>query len=143
MSGEFTNVLAVAACGPVVAVAEAVTIPLLRRAATIDMPGHPPSPTVPTPRGGRIPVAPGVPFPSGGAAAARRVAFWPWTRGAARGAMAFGGGYAAVPGRASMAGWGALRELPPEAALGPLVLYFAGRAWTLQRRLRAGGRWLE
>src|SRR5580704_1281885 len=60
MSGEFTNLLAVAACGMVVAAAEAVTIPLLRRAAIIDMPGHRSSHTVPTPRGGGIPVAAGL-----------------------------------------------------------------------------------
>ena len=46
MFGEFTDLFAVAACGAVVAVAEAVTIPLLRRAAIIDRPGHPSSRTV-------------------------------------------------------------------------------------------------
>src|ERR1700726_1584811 len=60
MSGEFTEVLAVAACGAVVAAAESVTIPLLRRAAVIDVPGHRSSHTVPTPRGGGIPVAAGL-----------------------------------------------------------------------------------
>src|SRR5712675_3512267 len=60
MSGEFTSLLAVAACGAVVAGAEAVTIPLLRRAAIIDMPGHRSSHTVPTPRGGGVPVAAGL-----------------------------------------------------------------------------------
>ncbi len=58
--GEFTTVLAVAACGVFVAAAEAVTIPLLRRAAVIDVPGHRSSHTVPTPRGGGIPVAAGL-----------------------------------------------------------------------------------
>jgi len=57
MSGEFTDLFAVAACGAVVAVAEAVTIPLLRRAAIIDVPGHRSSHTVPTPGGGGIPIA--------------------------------------------------------------------------------------
>jgi hypothetical protein len=37
MSGEFTDLFAVAACGAMVAVAEAVTIPLLRRAAIISL----------------------------------------------------------------------------------------------------------
>src|SRR5580692_7791316 len=60
MSGEFTSLLAVAACGTVVAAAEAVTIPLLRRAAIIDVPGHRSSHAVPTPRGGGIPVAAGL-----------------------------------------------------------------------------------
>ena len=60
MSGEFTDLFAVAACGAVVAVAEAVTIPLLRRAAIIDAPGHRSSHTVPTPCGGGIPIAAGL-----------------------------------------------------------------------------------
>jgi UDP-GlcNAc:undecaprenyl-phosphate/decaprenyl-phosphate GlcNAc-1-phosphate transferase len=60
MSGEFTNLFAVLACGAVVAVAEAVTIPLLRRAAVIDVPGPRSSHTVPTPRGGGIPLAAGL-----------------------------------------------------------------------------------
>ena len=37
MFGEFTDLFAVAACGAVVAVAEAVTIPLLRRVAITDL----------------------------------------------------------------------------------------------------------
>jgi hypothetical protein len=37
MSGEFTDLFAVVACCAVVAVAEAATIPLLRRAAIIDL----------------------------------------------------------------------------------------------------------
>jgi UDP-GlcNAc:undecaprenyl-phosphate GlcNAc-1-phosphate transferase len=60
MSGEFTDLLAVVACGAVVTGAEAVTIPLLRRAAIIDVPGHRSSHTVPTPRGGGIPIAAGL-----------------------------------------------------------------------------------
>ena len=55
MSGEITDLFAVAACGAVVAVAE-VTIPRLRRAAIIDVPGHRSSHTVPTPGGGGIPM---------------------------------------------------------------------------------------
>jgi hypothetical protein len=47
MSGEFTDLFAVTACGAAVAVAEAVTIPLLGRAAIIDVPGHRSSHTVP------------------------------------------------------------------------------------------------
>src|SRR5260370_29592597 len=60
MSGEFTNLVAVAACGAVVAAAEAVTVPLLRRAAIIDVPCQRSSHTIPTPRGGGIPVAAGL-----------------------------------------------------------------------------------
>src|ERR1700684_3671343 len=60
MWGEFTDLFAVLACGAVVAAAEAVAIPLLRRAAVIDVPGHRSSHTVPTPRGGGLPVAAGL-----------------------------------------------------------------------------------
>jgi UDP-GlcNAc:undecaprenyl-phosphate/decaprenyl-phosphate GlcNAc-1-phosphate transferase len=60
VSGGFTDLFAVAACGAVVAAAEAVTIPLLRRAAIIDVPGHRSSHTIPTPRGGGIPIAAGL-----------------------------------------------------------------------------------
>jgi len=61
MSGEFTDLFAVAACGAVVAVAEAVTIPLLRRAAIIDVPGsHRSSRAVPAPGGRGIPIAAGL-----------------------------------------------------------------------------------
>ena len=60
MSGDFTTVLAAVTCGAVVAVAEPVTIPLLRRAAVIDVPDHRSSHAVPTPRGGGAPVAAGL-----------------------------------------------------------------------------------
>jgi UDP-GlcNAc:undecaprenyl-phosphate/decaprenyl-phosphate GlcNAc-1-phosphate transferase len=60
VSGDFTTVLAAVTCGTVVAVAEPVAIPLLRRAAAIDMPGHRSSHVVPTPRGGGAPVAAGL-----------------------------------------------------------------------------------
>src|ERR1700728_5203383 len=60
VSGELSDVFAGTACGTVVTAAEALTIPLLRRAAIIDMPGHRSSHTVPTPRGGGIPVAAGL-----------------------------------------------------------------------------------
>ena len=51
---------AAVAGGTVVTVAEPVTIPLLRRAAVIDVPGRRSSHTVPTPRGGGAPVAAGL-----------------------------------------------------------------------------------
>jgi len=75
MSGEFTDLLAVAACGAVVAGAEAVTIPLLRRAAIIDVPGHRSSHTVPTPRGGGIPIAAGLLVAAGMIGGANAVVF--------------------------------------------------------------------
>jgi UDP-GlcNAc:undecaprenyl-phosphate GlcNAc-1-phosphate transferase len=60
VSGEFSDLFAVGACGALVVVAEAVTIPLLRRAAIIDVPGHRSSHTIPTPRGGGLPIAAGL-----------------------------------------------------------------------------------
>jgi hypothetical protein len=60
MSGEFSDLFAVAACGAVIAVAEAVTIPLLRRAAIIDVPGRRSSHTVSTPGDRGIPIAAGL-----------------------------------------------------------------------------------
>jgi UDP-N-acetylmuramyl pentapeptide phosphotransferase/UDP-N-acetylglucosamine-1-phosphate transferase len=60
MSGGFTDLFAVVACGVVVTGAEAVTIPLLRRAAIMDVPGYRSSHTVPTPRGGGIPIVAGL-----------------------------------------------------------------------------------
>ena len=258
MSGEFTSVLAVAACGAVVAAAEAVTIPLLRRAAIIDVPGRRSSHTVPTPRGGGIPIAAGllvaagliggaiaVVFacavaafgllgfaedlrglkaarrlilqaaggvlvamvlvsglagpaarlvllaalcaawitafvnafnfmdgvngisgahaliagviyaflgwwqhngflvPAGAAVAAGALAFLPWNAGQARVFLGDAGSYALGAALAVLAAYALVRGIPAEAVLGPLVLYLADTAWTLQRRIRAGERWLE
>jgi UDP-GlcNAc:undecaprenyl-phosphate/decaprenyl-phosphate GlcNAc-1-phosphate transferase len=55
-----TSALAAVSAGGVVIVTEPVAITLLRRAATIDMPGERSSHTVPTPRGGGAPVAAGL-----------------------------------------------------------------------------------
>jgi UDP-GlcNAc:undecaprenyl-phosphate/decaprenyl-phosphate GlcNAc-1-phosphate transferase len=258
MPGEFTNLLAVAACGAVVAAAEAVTIPLLRRAAIIDMPGHRSSHTVPTPRGGGIPIAVGLLvaagliggtiavvfacavaafgllgfaedlrglsagrrlifqaaggvlvamvlvsglagssarlvllaalcaawitafvnafnfmdgvngisgahaliagvvyallgwwqhdgflLPAGAAVAASALAFLPWNAGQARVFLGDAGSYALGAALAVLAAYALVRGVPPEAVLGPLVLYLSDTAWTLQRRIRAGERWLE
>jgi UDP-N-acetylmuramyl pentapeptide phosphotransferase/UDP-N-acetylglucosamine-1-phosphate transferase len=258
MSGEFANVLAVAACGTVVAAAEAVTIPLLRRAAIFDVPGHRSSHTVPTPRGGGVPVAAGLLVaaaligganaavfafavaafgllgfaedlrgltvgrrlilqaaggvmvavvlvrglaepepvlvllvalcaawiagfvnvfnfmdgvngisgahafiagvvyaclgwwghdgflvPAGAAVAASALAFLPWNSGRARVFLGDTGSYALGAALATLAAYAVLRGIPAEAALGPLVLYIADIAWTLQRRIRAGERWRQ
>ena len=258
MSGEFTNVLAVAACGAVVAAAEAVTVPLLRRAAIIDVPGHRSSHTIPTPRGGGIPVAAGLlvaaaligganaavfgfavaafgllgfaedlrglppgrrliwqavggamvaivlvsglaeptvkvlllavlgmawitgfvnafnfmdgvngisgahaliagvvyadlgwwrhdgfMVPVGAAVAVSALAFLPWNAGRARVFLGDAGSYALGAALATLAAYAVLAGIPVEAALGPLALYLADTAWTLQRRIRAGERWLE
>jgi UDP-GlcNAc:undecaprenyl-phosphate GlcNAc-1-phosphate transferase len=258
VSGELTDLLAVTACGAVVTVAEAVTIPLLRRAAIIDVPGQRSSHTIPTPRGGGIPIAagllvaagliggatamvfafavvlfgllglaedlhglpvryrlimqlvgggmvavvlahgrtePGVVHvlvvvlcavwitgfvnafnfmdgvngisgahaliagvvyaclgewrhigflvPAGAAVAVGALAFLPWNAGHARVFLGDVGSYALGAALAVLAAYAVLRGIPAEAALGPLTLYVADTAWTLQRRIRVGERWLE
>jgi UDP-GlcNAc:undecaprenyl-phosphate/decaprenyl-phosphate GlcNAc-1-phosphate transferase len=258
VSGELNGLLAVAACGSVVAAAEAVMIPLLRRVAIIDIPGPRSSHTVPTPRGGGIPVAVGLLvaagvvggaiaalfafavatfgllgftedvrglaagrrlliqvagsaavavalvssrpgpvamllllvtactlwitgfvnafnfmdgvngisgahaliagaayaflgwwqhdgflIPVGAAVAASALAFLPWNAGRARVFLGDAGSYALGAALATMAAYSVLEGIPVEAALGPLMLYIADTAWTLQRRIRAGERWLE
>ena len=52
--------IAVVSCGAIVALAEPVTISLLRRAAALDVPNGRSSHTVPTPRGGGAPIAVGL-----------------------------------------------------------------------------------
>jgi UDP-GlcNAc:undecaprenyl-phosphate GlcNAc-1-phosphate transferase len=258
VSGEFTDLLAVAACGALVAAAEAVTIPLLRRAAIIDVPGHRSSHTVPTPRGGGIPIAAGLLvaagligganavvfasavaafgllgfaedlrgltagwrlimqavggtmaavvlvsslmgpaamlvllvalcaawitgfvnafnfmdgvngiagvhaliagvvyaclgwwqhdgflIPAGAAVAVGALAFLPWNAGQARVFLGDAGSYALGAALAILAAHAVLAGIPVEAALGPLTLFIADTAWTLQRRIRAGEHWLE
>lgn len=258
MSGEFTKLLAVVACGGVVAATEAVAVPLLRRAAIIDVPGYRSSHTVPTPRGGGIPVAAGLlvaagliggadaavfgfavaafgllgwaedlhglpparrliwqaaggamvaivlvsslaestvkvlllaalcmvwitgfvnafnfmdgvngiagahaliagvvyavlgwwqhdgfMVPVGAAVAAGALAFLPWNAGRARVFLGDVGSYTLGAALATLAAYAVLAGIPAEAALGPLALYIADTAWTLQRRIRAGERWLE
>ena len=258
MLGEFTDLFAVSACGAVVAAAEAVTIPLLRRAAIIDVPGHRSSHTVPTPRGGGVPIAAGLLVaagliggviaavfafavaafgllgfaedlrgltaarrlilqaaggvliavvlvsglagptarlvllaalcavwitafvnafnfmdgvngisgahaliagavyallgwwqhdvflvPAGAAVAAGALAFLPWNAGQAKVFLGDAGSYALGAALAVLAAYALVRGVPAEAVLGPLALYLADTAWTLQRRIRAGERWLE
>jgi len=258
MPGEFTDLFAVATCGAVVAGAEAVTIPLLRRAAIVDVPGHRSSHTVPTPRGGGIPIAAGLLvaagmigganavvfafavaafgllgfaedlrgltagrrlimqaggstlvavllvsdlagpatvllvlvalvamwitgfvnafnfmdgvngisgahaliagvvfaglgwwrhdwflLPAGAAVAVSALVFLPWNAGQARVFLGDAGSYALGAALATLAAYAVLHGIPVEAALGPLVLYIADTTWTLQRRIRAGERWLE
>ena len=258
MSGEFTDLFAVLACGAVVAAAEAVTIPLLRRAAVIDVPGHRSSHTVPTPRGGGVPVAAGllvaagliggviaavfafavaafallgfaedlrgltagrrlilqaaggvlvavvlvsglagptarlvllaalcavwiIAFvnafnfmdgvngisgahaliagvvyallgwwqhdaflvPAGAAVAAGALAFLPWNAGRAKVFLGDAGSYTLGAALAFLAAYALISGVPAEAVLGPLALYLADTSWTLQRRIRAGERWLQ
>ena len=258
MSGQDSTLLAVTACGTFVAAAEAVMIPLLRRAAIIDIPGPRSSHIVPTPRGGGIPIAAGLLVaagviggviaalfafavaafgllgftedmrglatgrrlliqavgsaavavvlvssrpgpvavlvllvaactawitgfvnafnfmdgvngisgahaliagvvyaflgwwqhdgflvPVGAAMAASALAFLPWNAGRARVFLGDAGSYALGAALAMLAAYSVLQGIPLEAAVGPLVLYIADTAWTLQRRIRAGERWLE
>jgi UDP-GlcNAc:undecaprenyl-phosphate/decaprenyl-phosphate GlcNAc-1-phosphate transferase len=258
MSGGFTDLFAVVACGVVVTGAEAVTIPLLRRAAIIDVPDHRSSHTVPTPRGGGIPIVAGLLvaagiiggtnaivfafavaafgllgfvedlrglttgrrlilqavggilvavvlvsnlaspawvlvalvvlvaawitgfvnvfnfmdgvngisgahaliagvvfaglgwwrhdgllLPAGAAVAVSALVFLPWNAGRARVFLGDSGSYALGAALAILAAYAVRDGIPVEAALGPLALYIADTAWTLQRRIRAGERWLQ
>src|SRR3984957_10083561 len=257
MSGGFTDLFAVVACGVVVTGAEAVTIPLLRRAAIIDVPGHRSSHAIPTPRGGGIPIVAGLLvaavmiggakaiafafavaafgllgfaedlrgltagwrlilqavggimvavvlvsdlahpvillvvlialvatwitafvnvfnfmdgvngisgahaliagavyaglglwrhdgflLPAGAAVAVSALVFLPWNAGRARVFLGDAGSYALGAALAILAAYALARGDPPAAVLGPLALYLADTAWTLQRRARAGERWL-
>ena len=128
MSGEFTDLFAVAACGAVVAVAEAVTIPLLRRAAIIDVPGHRSSHAVPTPGGGRIPIAAGLLVAAVLVGDANAAVF-------AFAVAAFGLLGFAEDLRGLTRGWRLIVQ-----AVGGTI---ADTTWTLLRRIRAGERWLE
>ena len=258
MSGGFTDLCAVVACGLVVTGAEAVTIPLLRRAAIVDVPGHRSSHTIPTPRGGGIPIVAGLLvaavmiggakaivfafsvaafgllgfaddlrgltagsrlimqavsgtliavllvsnltgpttvlivlvvlvaawitgfvnvfnfmdgvngisgahaliagavyaglgwwrhdgflLPVGAAVAVSALVFLPWNAGRARVFLGDAGSYALGAALATLAAYAVFHGIPAEAVLGPLVLYIADTTWTLQRRIRAGERWLE
>jgi UDP-GlcNAc:undecaprenyl-phosphate GlcNAc-1-phosphate transferase len=258
MSGGFTDLFAVIACGVVVTGAEAVTIPLLRRAAIIDVPGHRSSHAIPTPRGGGIPIVAGLLvaavmiggakaiafafavtafgllgfaedlrgltasrrlilqavggimvavvlvsglahpvivfvvlialvaawitafvnvfnfmdgvngisgahaliagvvyaglgwwrhdgflLPAGAAVAVSALVFLPWNAGRARVFLGDAGSYALGAALAILAAYAVRERIPVEAALGPLALYIADTAWTLQRRIRAGEPWLQ
>ena len=249
---------AVMCCGIVVMAAEPLTIPLLRRLAAMDMPGLRSSHTVPTPRGGGLPIVVGllvavilvrgaeaVPFGAAigffgalgfvddlrGLTAIRRLllqcagsagiaallitplhlpaallpvlifitavwlmgfvnafnfmdgvngisgahaviagvayacfgqwrqdpflvamglavavgalAFLPWNAVRARVFLGDVGSYALGAALAVLAVTAVTHGVPPEAALGPLALYLADTAWTLQRRIRAGERWTQ
>jgi UDP-N-acetylmuramyl pentapeptide phosphotransferase/UDP-N-acetylglucosamine-1-phosphate transferase len=69
--------------------------------------------------------------------------FLPWNAGRARVFLGDVGSYTLGAALAVIAACAVLRGLPPEAAIGPLALYLTDTAWTLQRRIRAGERWLQ
>jgi UDP-GlcNAc:undecaprenyl-phosphate GlcNAc-1-phosphate transferase len=60
VSGDISKLAAAAACGVFVTMALPAVIPLLRRAAVVDVPSDRSSHTVPTPRGGGAPIAVGL-----------------------------------------------------------------------------------
>jgi UDP-GlcNAc:undecaprenyl-phosphate/decaprenyl-phosphate GlcNAc-1-phosphate transferase len=82
-------------------------------------------------------------LPAGAAVAASALAFLPWNVGRARVFLGDAGSYALGAALAVLVAYAVLQGMPVEAALGPLALYVADTAWTLQRRVRAGERWLE
>jgi UDP-GlcNAc:undecaprenyl-phosphate GlcNAc-1-phosphate transferase len=81
--------------------------------------------------------------PAGAAVAVSALVFLPWNAGQARVFLGDAGSYALGAALAMLAAYAVLHGIPVEAALGPLVLYLADTTWTLQRRIRAGERWLE
>jgi UDP-GlcNAc:undecaprenyl-phosphate/decaprenyl-phosphate GlcNAc-1-phosphate transferase len=80
---------------------------------------------------------------AGAAVAAGALAFLPWNAGRARVFLGDVGSYALGAALAVLAAYAVIHGIPVEAALGPLALYLADTAWTLQRRIRAGEAWLE
>jgi UDP-GlcNAc:undecaprenyl-phosphate GlcNAc-1-phosphate transferase len=75
------------------------------------------------------------------ALAVAALAFLPWNAVRARVFLGDVGSYALGAALAVLAVTAVTQGVPPEAALGPLALYVADTAWTLQRRVRAGERW--
>jgi UDP-GlcNAc:undecaprenyl-phosphate/decaprenyl-phosphate GlcNAc-1-phosphate transferase len=80
---------------------------------------------------------------AGAAVAAGAAAFLPWNAVRARVFLGDVGSYGLGAALALLAACAVFRGIPPEAALGPLALYLADTAWTLQRRIRAGEPWLR
>jgi UDP-GlcNAc:undecaprenyl-phosphate/decaprenyl-phosphate GlcNAc-1-phosphate transferase len=77
------------------------------------------------------------------AVAVGALAFLPWNAVRARVFLGDVGSYALGAALGVLAVTAVIHGVPPEAALGPLALYLADTAWTLQRRVRAGERWTE
>jgi UDP-GlcNAc:undecaprenyl-phosphate GlcNAc-1-phosphate transferase len=80
---------------------------------------------------------------AGASVAAVALAFLPWNAVRARVFLGDVGSYALGAALAVLAAYAIAHGVPPEAAIGPLALYLADTAWTLQRRIRAGERWFE
>src|SRR6202012_2791780 len=80
---------------------------------------------------------------SGLALAAGAVAFLPWNAVRARVFLGDVGSYSIGAALAVLAVRLVLLGVPAEAVAGPVALYLADVAWTLQRRIRSGERVLE
>jgi UDP-GlcNAc:undecaprenyl-phosphate GlcNAc-1-phosphate transferase len=79
----------------------------------------------------------------GFATAVGACAFLPWNAVRARVFLGDVGSYALGAALAVLAACAILRGVPAEAAAGPVALYLADTAWTLQRRIRRGERCFE
>lgn len=79
----------------------------------------------------------------GAAVAAGALAFLPWNAVRARVFLGDVGSYGLGAALAVLATCAVIRGIPVEAVLGPLALYIADTAWTLQRRIRSGERWSQ
>ncbi len=77
------------------------------------------------------------------AVAVGALAFLPWNAVRARVFLGDVGSYALGAALGVLAVIAVIHGVPPEAALGPLALYLADTAWTLQRRVRAGEGWSQ
>jgi UDP-GlcNAc:undecaprenyl-phosphate/decaprenyl-phosphate GlcNAc-1-phosphate transferase len=80
---------------------------------------------------------------AGLAVAVSALMFLPWNAGRAWVFLGDVGSYTLGAALAMLAALAVLRGLPLEAVTGPLALYLADTAWTLQRRIRTGERWLQ
>ncbi len=80
---------------------------------------------------------------AGLALAAGACAFLPWNAGRARVFLGDVGSYSIGAALAVLAVRLIIDGVPAEAVAGPVALYLADVAWTLQRRIRRGERWLE
>ncbi len=80
---------------------------------------------------------------AGLALAVAAVAFLPWNAVRARVFLGDVGSYSIGAALAVLAVRLIMLGVPVEAVIGPVALYLADVAWTLQRRIRHGERWLE
>ena len=78
----------------------------------------------------------------GAAVAVGALAFLPWNAVRARVFLGDVGSYGLGPALAVLAACAVIGGIPVEAVAGPVALYLADTAWTLQRRIRSGESWL-